>query len=139
MTTLRFFHKWTVTITRMSLICQPYAIYMYSHSHVTHMSLVCSRMSPYVTHMYLYAICMSLVCGFTMNYKVLVYHWYVTRMYLYIIRMSLMCHSYVICMYLYVTHFSFVCSLILPVSYSSVLLFYVAYSSFICHSHVVLP
>ena len=86
----------------------------------------------YATRMYLYVICMTLVCTrmpSVCHSYVLVSHPYVTRMYSYVIRMSLVCtrmssvsHSYVTRMYSYVICISLVCTRM----------------SSVCHSYVIL-
>ena len=69
--------RMSLVYTLMPLVCT--LVLSVCHSYVICMSLVRTRMSsvchsyvllfhPYVTRMYLYVICMSFVCGFTMNH-----------------------------------------------------------------------
>ena len=57
--------RMSLVCTRMSSVCHWYVLVC--HQYVTRTSRVCTRVSLYVTRMYWYVICMSLVCGFTMN------------------------------------------------------------------------
>ena len=67
------YHSYVIVYTGMSLVCTRMSsvCHSYTYSYVTRMSpvfhsylLACH---PYVTHMYSYAICMSLVCCLTIN------------------------------------------------------------------------
>ena len=56
------YHSYTI---RMSLVCHLFVLICICMSLVyTRMSFVCD---PYVTRIYSYVICTSLICGFTMN------------------------------------------------------------------------
>ena len=77
----RAFKKITLLFFRTA--CHPYVTRMSFVCHVIRMSLVCTRMSSYVTCMYSYVIRMSLVCtrmSSVCHCFVLVCHPYVTRM-----------------------------------------------------------
>ena len=82
----------SIVNTRISLAYHPYVTCMSRTSSVCHLCVLVYH--SYVTLMYSYVICMSLVCthmSFVCHSYVLVCHSYVTLMYSYVIRMSLVC------------------------------------------------
>ena len=110
-------------------------------SYVIRMTFACHL---YVTRMYSYVICRSLICNRVSSVYhsyVLACHLYATRMYSYVIRMSLIstcmspvCHSYVLVCHPYVTRmYSYViCMPLVCTRMSSVCHSYVIRMSLVC-------